>query len=211
MIKSIEGLVSEIAFSEILDEKVRACTNEITVAKLDIDNFETVNRFYGEFTGDQVIRKLAHVLKNNLSPDHVICRTTKNEFNVMMDATPLETGALMMEEIRAYFDEHLLLIGDPPKEMTIRFSAGIAAYPQNGKTAELLMSAADHAMKLAKKQGKNQIQIARNDDWVEKKIVIRQENAWRLNQLSRQMDKTEAGLLREALQDLLNKYDQRAT
>ena len=94
MIKNIDGLVSDKAFDELLEERVRACTNEVTVAKLDIDNFETVNRFYGEFTGDQVIRKLAHVLKNNLSPDHVICRRANNEFNVMMNATPRETCLL---------------------------------------------------------------------------------------------------------------------
>jgi len=180
----------------------------VTVAKLDIDNFETVNRFYGEYIGDQVIRKLAHVLVNNLKKEMKVCRTYKDEFTVLMDGTPRDTGALMIEEIRAYFDEHLLLVGDPAKEISICLSAGIASFPQNGKTVEELMEAVERALKTAKSTGKNQVRTAKNDTWVEKKIMIRHETADQLNELSRRLDITEAGLMREALQDLFKKYQQ---
>lgn len=208
MIKTIEGLISEKEFIEKLTEMINTCSNEVTIAKLDIDNFETVNRFYGEYIGDQVIRKLAHVLVNNLPKDTLVCRTYKDEFAVLMNITGSETGVLMIEEIRTYFDEHLLLVGDPAKEIGIQFSAGVASYPQNGKTSKTLMEAAGAAMKQAKKKGKNRVQRAQSDVWVEKHVMLRRESAEQLNQLSRTLDKTEAGLFREALQDLFNKYRQ---
>ncbi len=206
MIKTIEGLITEKEFMEKLAAMIGTFSNEVTVAKLDIDNFETVNRFYGEFIGDQVIKKLAHVLVNNLDKNALVCRTYKDEFAVLINATSIETGMLMIEEIRAYFEEHLLLVGDPAKEIGIKFSAGAASFPQNGKTPEELMQAAGQAMKLAKKQGKNRVYRAQNGIWIEKKLMIRRETAARLNQLSRELDKTEAGLLREALDDLFAKY-----
>lgn len=208
MIKTIEGLISEKEFIEKLTDMINTCSNEVTIAKLDIDNFETVNRFYGEYIGDQVIRKLAHVLVNNLPKDTFVCRTYKDEFAVLMNSTGSETGVLMIEEIRTYFDEHLLLVGDPAKEIGIQFSAGVASYPQNGKTSETLMEAAGVAMKQAKKKGKNRVQRAQSDVWVEKHVMLRRESAEQLNQLSRTLDKTEAGLFRESLQDLFNKYRQ---
>lgn len=208
MIKAIEGLISEKEFIEKLTDMINTCSNEVTIAKLDIDNFETVNRFYGEYIGDQVIRKLAHVLVNNLPKDTLVCRTYKDEFAVLMNITGSETGVLMIEEIRTYFDEHLLLVGDPAKEIGIQFSAGVASYPQNGKTSKTLMEAAGVAMKQAKKKGKNRVQRAQSDVWVEKHVMLRRESAEQLNQLSRTLDKTEAGLFREALQDLFNKYRQ---
>lgn len=206
MIKTIEGLVSEKEFMEKLRDTMNTCSNEVTVAKLDIDNFETVNRFYGEYIGDQVIRKLAYVLVNNLDKEALVCRTYKDEFAVLMNATGNETGVLMIEEIRTYFDEHLLLVGDPEKEIGIQFSAGVASFPQNGKTPEELMEAAGEAMKQAKKKGKNRVQCAQNDVWLEKRLMLRKKTAERLNLLSRELDKTEAGLFREALEDLFEKY-----
>jgi len=209
VIKTIEGLISEEEFMETLKNMMSTYSNEVTIAKLDIDNFETVNRFYGEYIGDQVIRKLAHVLVNNLYKNTLVCRTSKDEFAVLMNATGGETGVLVIEEIRAYFDEHLLLVGDPIKEIGIQFSGGVASFPQNGKTPEELMDAAGAALNLAKKIGKNRVQRVQNDAWLEKKVMLRRGMAEQLNQLSRTLDKTEAGLLREALKDLFNKYHQK--
>ena len=206
MIKTIEGLTSEKEFLEILEQKVGTCSNEITLVKLDIDNFETVNRFYGEFIGDQTIRKVAHVLVNNLDKKHLVCRTYKDEFTVLMDGTATSTGTLMIEEIRTYFDEHLMLIGEPPKEISIRFSAGVASFPQNGTTAAELLDAVDRAMRLAKSKGKNQVQVAQNGSWVKKQVMIKCHESEQLYELSRELDRTEAGLFREALRDLFEKY-----
>ena len=207
MIKSIEGLTSEEAFLKALDERISMCTNEIVIAKLDIDNFETVNRFYGEFVGDQVIKKVAHVLVNNLDKENLVCRTYKDELTVLMDATPPETGALIIEEIRTYFDEHLILVGEPEKEIAVRFSAGLAAFPRNGRSVTTLMDAADDAMRKAKSQGKNQIWIAQREEWIEKRIMIRRGTADKLSELSRRLDKTEAGIIRSALEIFFQQHD----
>ncbi len=207
VIKTIEGLITEKEFMEAVKDMMNTYSNEVTIAKLDIDNFETVNRFYGEYIGDQVIRKLAHVLVNNLNKETLVCRTYKDEFAVLMNSTGGETGVLMIEEIRAYFDEHLLLVGDPAKEIGIQFSAGVASFPENGKTPEQLMDAVGTALNQAKKQGKNRVRRAQNDVWVEKRVMLKRGTAEQLNQLSRTLDKTEAGLLREALHDLFDKYE----
>lgn len=207
MIKQIEGLMTEEVFLKRLEEIVSQRRGEMTVAKLDIDDFETVNRFYGEYVGDQAIKKLAHVLVKNLCRNHLVCRTYKDEFTVLMEETSQETGALIIEEIRAYFDEHLMWVGDPPKEIAIRFSAGIASFPQNGKTVPELLEALDQTMKKAKNTGKNRVLTARSEPWVMKQFMIRQEMDAALHQLSRKLDKTEAGLFREALQEFVKKHE----
>lgn len=188
-----------------LENEIQSFSKEIVLIKVNIDDFETVNRFYGEHVGDQVIRKIANTLEGNLRENDLVCRTHKDEFMVMMLETPRETGHLLIEEIRKFCDDHTILAGD--KDLKVRFSAGLSSFPHNGKTTEALIENVDKALKKAKCNGKNQTIVATSHIWVEKKVCIAREKAQNLSRLAGKLNKTEAGLMREGLEDLLKKYN----
>ncbi|RQD67905.1 MAG: GGDEF domain-containing protein [Tindallia sp. MSAO_Bac2] len=205
MIKTIDGFMNEEEFCQHLNKEIQSFSKEIVLVKLNIDDFETVNRFYGEYVGDQVIKSVAKMLVENLRQDDLVCRTHKDEFLVMMPDTSRETGHILIEEIRTFRDHYTLSVGD--KELKIRFSAGLASFPHNGKTKEGLIKAVDDVLKKAKTMGKNRTCVAMSDVWMEKNFSVTKEMASGLSQIASKQNKTEAGLLREALEDLLSKYE----
>lgn len=190
-------------FYHHLQNEILTFSKEIVLVKINIDDFETVNRFYGEYVGDQVIRNTAKMLVENLREDDLVCRTHKDEFLVMMPDTSRETGNILMEEIRNFRSEHTMMVGE--KSLKIRFSAGISSFPHNGKTKEALIEAVDKALVKAKTLGKNRICIAVRDDWVEKRVCITKEMALKLREIASKRNKTESGLIREWLEEMLEK------
>ncbi|SDY26028.1 GGDEF domain-containing protein [Tindallia californiensis] len=205
MIKMIEGFMTDKEFYHHLQNEILTFSKEIVLVKLNIDDFETVNRFYGEYVGDQVIRNTAKMLVENLREDDLVCRTHKDEFLVMMPDTSRETGNILIEEIRNFRSEHTMMVGE--KSLKIRFSAGIASFPHNGKTKEVLIEAVDKALVKAKTLGKNRICLAVRDDWVEKHVCITKEMALKLREIASKRNKTESGLIRAWLEEMLENHD----
>jgi hypothetical protein len=88
----------------------------------------------------------------------------------------------------------------------VSVSAGVAANPPHGTTAEELHRAAGEALMRAKRDGRDRVAM-----YVEEKMVLKSNyyskaNLERLAKLSSATDRTEASLLREALDDLLDKH-----
>ncbi|MCC5912157.1 MAG: GGDEF domain-containing protein [Clostridiaceae bacterium] len=206
MIEKIEGIMSKEEFDHMVEAKIHNAAETFTLAIIDIDNFQTVNSYYGETTGDQVILKIASVLKQNLRDYDLISRYNKDEFNVLFSNTNAETGFIMMEEIRKYFDEKSFQLGDKKYDISIKFSAGVANFPRDAKNAVELIRAAGSALFRAKREGKNRVCLAENEQMVLKSNYYTKTQLQRLSEMSKKTDKTEAFLLREALDDLFVKH-----
>lgn len=206
MIERIEGILEKEAFIKLIEERISTTVGTFTIATIDIDNFEAVNRYYGEMVGDEVIRKMASILSQNVRENDLICRSNKDEFNVCFTNTSAESGFIMVEEIRRYVDQISFQLGDRKKDIAIKISGGIANYPRDAKTAIELLRAADSALFRAKREGKNRVCLAESENMVLKSNYYTKTQLERLTELSKKTEKTEAFLLREALDDLFEKY-----
>ncbi|AKL94892.1 diguanylate cyclase [Clostridium aceticum] len=206
MIDKIQGIMMKEEFDKSVEEKIKDASETFTLAMIDIDNFETVNSYYGETIGDKVIQKIASVLKQNLRSNDLVGRYNKDEFYVLFSNTNAETGLIIMEEIRRYFDENTFQLSDRKQDMRIKISAGIANFPRDAKNSIELFRAADSALFRAKREGKNRVCLAENENMVLKSNYFTKTQLERLGELSKKTDKTEAFLLREALDDLFVKY-----
>ncbi len=208
MIQSIDGIMTKGSLISIIEDKIANSNETFTLASIDIDSFEAVNSYYGEYMGDQVLKKMASVLKRNLKSDDLVCRENKDEFNVLFSNTLSETGFIMMEEIRKYFETNTFALGDndKKKDINIRISVGVANYPRNAKNSIDLFRAADSALFRAKREGKNRVYMAESENMVLKSSYYTKTQLERLADLSQKTDKTEAFLLREALDDVFEKY-----
>jgi len=208
MIQKIDGIMTKTDLVSIVENKIGNLNETFTLASIDIDSFETVNSYYGEYIGDQVLKKIASVLKQNLKGDDLVCRENKDEFNVIFSNTLSETGFIMMEEIRKYLEINTFSLGDKDrkKDINIRISVGVANYPRNAKNAVDLFRAADSALFRAKREGKNRVYMAESESMVLKSSYYTKTQLERLADLSQKTDKTEAFLLREALDDIFEKH-----
>lgn len=208
MLQKIEGIMSKEEFTNMVMEKIARHNEVFTLATINIDNFKTVNSYYGEYIGDYVLKKVAFVLKQNLKRDDLVCRSNNDEFYILLTNVLSENGFIIMEEIRKYFDLNTLHVGDKDrqKELNVKISVGIANYPRNAKSVEELFSGADSALLKAKIDGKNRVYLTESESMVIKSSYYTKSQIERLAKLSKKNEKTEAFLLREALDDLLEKY-----
>ena len=122
---------------------------------VDIDFFKTYNDKYGHLTGDQILREIAGIIKDNIREIDIIGRYGGEEFCVVLPDTDNGGAGYVAERIRSAVEEATIKAYDTTVKATV--SLGIAVYPQDGKEMTELIDKADWALYRAKKQGRNQI------------------------------------------------------
>ena len=87
------------------------------------------------------------------------------------------------------------------------FSTGLSAYPDDGSRAQEVIRKADGAMYRAKNTGRNEVCLAIEEKMMTKTSHYTQEQLERLSKTAKAKGVGEAVILREALDDVLKKYD----
>lgn len=158
-VDGLTGLLNHTAAKSRLKDMVEQISNHraLTVAMIDIDRFKSINDTYGHPVGDQVIRSLAWLLKGHLRTNDLIGRYGGEEFLVALPGVTLEQAYSVIDRIRSDF--FAMPHTHPQGSLYASFSTGIAAYAE-GDAADKLTEAADNALLLAKRNGRNRIEAA---------------------------------------------------
>jgi diguanylate cyclase (GGDEF)-like protein len=187
-------------------EKAAAQVGERTplaLALTDIDHFMELNEAFGKAGGDKVLRSFERTLTGSVPPEAIVGHHSGDEYAVALPDTSAESALILLEEIRAHFGS---LEPAPDVPRRVQVSVGIAARPQHAKTVQELIRAADEALFRAKREGKGRVAIYVEDRMTLKSNYYGKASLERLNKLSQATGRTEASLLREALDDLLEKH-----
>jgi diguanylate cyclase len=185
-----------------LDGLLQHGSAPLALALTDLDGFAAVNDSYGRDAGDAALAAWDRVLEANLPDGGSVVRLGGDEFVVVLPATSAENAVVLLEEVRGHFSG--MTIEGIPAPLTA--SAGIAASPLHGTTAEELWRAAGEALMRAKRDGRDRVALHVEEKMVLKSNYYSKANLERLAKLSSATDRTEASLLREALDDLLYKH-----
>jgi len=200
---SLTGLPNHKAMEKHVQEKIGQ-DEQVALAMIDVDHFLEVNQTLGSEAGDQVLRQLAAVLKEE--PGAEAYRVAGDEFALVLEGATLEQAFLQMERFRAKIEASADVF-QLPQDPRITVTVGVAQYPRDGKTESALRRAASAALVSAKEIGRNQVALPPNEEMVMKSCYYPSTNVRRLKSLAEQLNKKESALLREALDDLLRKYD----
>ncbi len=139
--------------------------HDYTVVMIDLDHFKQVNDTYGHAAGDEVLKNMARVLKQEARESDIPGRWGGEEFIVLLPHTDLNgakaAAEMWLEQLRA---SPLQL--DSGETVAITFSAGVAALPEQCDGEEIdpiveqLLHVADERMYAAKEQGRNRVSIS---------------------------------------------------
>jgi two-component system cell cycle response regulator len=130
---------------------------ELCVMILDIDHFKRVNDTHGHLAGDEVIRQMAAVLREELRSEDLIARYGGEEFVVVARSIPLGAALGVADRLRravaaieARFESTIL---------RVTVSLGVAALSGCGpeQTPARLLARADEALYLAKASGRDRV------------------------------------------------------
>lgn len=153
---SLTGMPNRNLFNDRLAHgvaKLQRTGGKLAVLYLDLDGFKTINDSLGHGVGDELLRVVAQRLSGVLRDDDTIARFGGDEFVLLLEdveghANVVRLAERMMDVFRSPY-----LVGE--HEFHITASIGIALYPDDGETADILIRNADIAMYKAKDSGRN--------------------------------------------------------
>ena len=162
----LTGLLNKVTVMRMLGEeleKAQRYRRRLSVLLIDLDNFKVLNDTFGHLTGDQALRCVADVLRNNLRRQDRAGRFGGEEFLILLPETGSRGAMASAQRIRRAIEE--AVAPGLNVERAVTASIGIAFYPTKGGDPKALLEAADAALYRAKGMGKNRIEV-----WKEKMV-----------------------------------------
>lgn len=155
----LTGLPNRRHFSERFDAEVARVARyggSFSLGVLDCDHFKDYNDRHGHPAGDDALRELAFLLREQLRASDSVARLGGEEFAVLMVGTEPAGAAVVAERLRARIAGHTFgATGD-----TLTVSIGIASAPEDARTPDALFRLADQALYAAKALGRDRVAVA---------------------------------------------------
>lgn len=159
---ALTGLYNHGYFQEALsNEIVRAIRHKrrFTLLFIDLDYFRIYNDNSGHPQGDSLLVTLSNIFQNRLRQSDIIARYGGEEFVIILTETPKEKGMKVAESIWLEVLKQTFPGAEKQPLGKVTISTGVAGYPEDGKDAPTLLKSAEAALYLAKKNGRNRVEV----------------------------------------------------
>jgi diguanylate cyclase (GGDEF)-like protein len=149
---------------ELQDEVLRAerYKTHLSVSIVDVDDFKSVNDTYGHAVGDEVLKQMAHHLRNGVRHPDVIGRYGGEEFIILLPSSDAEAAAEQAARLIKQVRETKLQVKEHVIQVTL--SIGVAQLKIGEESWDNLLNRADSAMYKAKGRGRDCWVVAGKDD-----------------------------------------------
>ncbi|HBH18249.1 MAG TPA: hypothetical protein DDX14_04800, partial [Cyanobacteria bacterium UBA9579] len=159
---ALTGLYNRRHFDQCIISEVERATRlkqPFTLVTLDLDHLKFINDTYGHPAGDAAICHIGKILKQNARSVDIPARYGGEEFSVILPGIDVEGGKIAAERLR-------VAIETTPIEGVgkVTASIGISTFLTHTDSLSELFELADQALYKAKRNGRNQVQIASKED-----------------------------------------------
>lgn len=159
----LTDLPNRVSFNQHLPNSLAEATSKqhgLALMFLDLDHFKPINDKYGHPAGDAVLVEVSKRLQRSLRGVDQVFRIAGDEFTVLAgNVRSKEDARLLAERIRKVVNQPISWNG---LQLQVGVTVGIAVYPDDGTTPEVLLKNADAAMYEAKNAGRNQYAFFQN-------------------------------------------------
>ena len=158
-VDDVTGLYNARYLLSALDREVSRATragSQLSVLFLDLDRFKNVNDQFGHLVGSRVLMELGQLLHRQIRAIDTVGRYGGDEFTILLSDTDQDKALEVAERIRRTVED-ARFGADRGLQLSLTLSIGVASYPGNGQTSEMLLDLADKAMYLGKALGRNKV------------------------------------------------------
>jgi diguanylate cyclase (GGDEF)-like protein/PAS domain S-box-containing protein len=155
---SLTGLPNRTLFNDRMAQLTALSqrhNNSFCLLFIDLDRFKEVNDSLGHQVGDTLLREVAKRLQNGVRQEDTVARMGGDEFVVLLPGIDVAGARAVATKLLERVRQPLLL--DQGTHYVPMASVGLAIYPHDGDTPDLLLRSADMAMYQAKVAGRNQV------------------------------------------------------
>jgi len=157
---TLTGLANRSLLNDRLAQAIRSASSygtRLAVVFVDLDRFKYMNDSLGHHVGDELLRAMAERLKATVRESDTVARLGGDEFVLLINGhgSP-EAVANVLERMLSDISQPWTI---PQGDFNVTCSIGVALYPDDGLTAEVLLKHADSAMYRAKERGRNNFQF----------------------------------------------------
>jgi diguanylate cyclase (GGDEF)-like protein len=157
----LTGLLNRLAFFQQLERSVRQAARErvcIGVMLLDVDHFKAYNDRYGHPEGDDCLRQIATVLRNEFKrPMDLVGRYGGEEFVGFWHDIQPQSLRSMADQVRGSVQALRIAHRDAPNGRVTASIGAVALVPSDGESLIDLVQRADEALYEAKEKGRNRV------------------------------------------------------
>jgi diguanylate cyclase (GGDEF)-like protein len=152
---SLTQLHNRRYFEEYLNREINRLGRDgdgLCLLVIDIDDFKMLNDNYGHAAGDEFLKQVARIMKENVRETDLIARFGGEEFVIIANGTSVSGATILAEKVRTTVAESSFIVDDSMRPRRATISIGLAEY-KGGQVD--LFNAADAALYRAKDSGKN--------------------------------------------------------
>jgi diguanylate cyclase (GGDEF)-like protein len=159
----LTGLLDRASFLEKLKLTLSKTIQEdhlTAIIFVDLDDFKAINDQYGHGTGDEVLSIIGRRISASIRAQDLACRWGGDEFVLALQAiASKDLVSQLANRLLTAISQALQLESHEPLQLMLSASAGIAILDDMNLSSMELIERADKAMYLAKKAGKNCVEI----------------------------------------------------
>ena len=156
----LTGLINRREFERRLQESVDSAHAEETVHMLfymDLDRFKAVNDSCGHIAGDNLLREIATLIKDQVRDSDFVGRLGGDEFGTLLVGCPIDKARQIAADICNAVSDYRFVWKD--KIFNIGISIGLVEISHSSGTLQDVISAADSACYVAKQRGRGQVHV----------------------------------------------------
>ena len=161
----LTNLVNRPEFENRLKQALRTAAHQArqhVVMYLDLDQFKIVNDTCGHAAGDQLLRQVGALLKQQVREGDSLARLGGDEFGVLLENCPMHEAIRIADELQKCIAD--FRFASEGRSFSIGASIGVVHIADGMLTLTDVLGAADAACYMAKEKGRNRVQFYRPHD-----------------------------------------------
>jgi diguanylate cyclase (GGDEF)-like protein len=158
-IDPLTGAYNRRTFHDIAERELaraRRADQPLSIILVDIDHFRPVTEQHGNRAGDEVLRRVADLIRSALRKEDMLVRFGGEQFLVMLPEVPGPGAVVVAGRIRKSVEADTLQVEGRTLRLTV--SVGVSARLDEGpESIDNLLARAEEALALAKQRGRNRV------------------------------------------------------